>query len=338
MHQSESFATSQQERWFLLNYISKSHSRKDASVEECVRRFNTRENLNLEVFAPSFVAFKEKEGKQKPVTSPLLFHYAFVKGTFPQIKKLCGESNDFSFVLNNSSDNRYAYLDDIDMMSFKMIARKYSNQVPFYSLEGLNLQDCDKVEVVEGDFPGLIGYFHPYKGGKKGRVVLKLSQDMATFAYDINVKYLRVLEFSKNYSRAYEIIDNFIPKLYNAMRKFTSGETLDEKETTELHSFCRRMGRWQPRNNKIEAKLNAILAMANHILGNEEEEILAKEKLEKTLKAVTSPVVKAFISLLEYVATKDRSVFQQGLESLSGIKEKSSKSLSQLIAEYEYYK
>ena len=327
----------QQHRWFVLNYLATVPSRKGGSAEDCVRRFNSREERDLEVFAPTFISYKEKNGRKEPVNTPLIYHYAFVRGGFDDVKKLCGQSNNFSFVLNKSSDSRYAVVEDLDMDSFRKVAVRYSNRVPFYSLEGVNLQDCDLVEVVEGDFPGLTGYFHPCKGGKTGRIIVKLTQHMATVAYDISARYVRVLEFSKNFKRGYDLIDAFVPRLYRAMRKYASSEPLSEKEISEISSFCRRMGRCRFDNHKIEAKLMAILAVANRIINDPEEEARAFERFEKRAHAVTSPTTKAFICLLEHVYDSDPFSLSLGRQYLTKALGKKSKALAELEAEYNYY-
>lgn len=326
-----------QHKWYVLNFFSRVSSKKEFSPEECVARFNQRENIDLKLFHPTFVAYREQNGKKKKVDVPLAFHYTFVKGSFLDIKKLCGEPNSFSFVLNKSTEERYATVDEATMEGFKKIALKYSNNLPFYSLEGLNLEDYDKVQVVEGDFPGLIGYYSPSGGSNSGRILLRITRNMGTVAYDIKAKYIRVLEFSKNFRRAYDLIDAFIPRLYEAMRKYSEGEPLDENELSNLHSFCRRMGVCRLDNPKIEAKLQAILVMANQILGNDADMEKARVRFEKKKKSVTSDATLAFISLLEYVRAQEPELLQLGKDYLEKIQSKSSRALDQLRKEYEYY-
>lgn len=324
-------------QWYVLNYFSPLSSRKGASAKDCVDSFNTRENTSLQLFCPSFVVYHEKNGQKKKVDKPLAFHYTFVRGELSDIKKLCSQANNFSFVLNKSGESRYAIVDDITMENFRKIALSYSNNVPFYSLEGVDLEDFDKVQIIEGDFPGLTGYYSSKKGSNKGRVILQITQNMGTVLYDVKAKYIKILEFSKNFKRAYDLIDAFIPRLYTSMRKFSTGSSLNEEEISALHSFCRRMSSVSLPNSKIDAKLQAILVAAFTILGNEAEAAEAAKRYDKKKQSVTSDAIKAFIELLRGVITKDASALKSGYGYLIKKEDKTTASLSQLREEYNYY-
>ena len=79
------------------------------------------------------------------------------------------------------------------MEDFRTIARAYQNRLPFFYIDDVDLEAGDKVEVVEGDFPGLVGYFIPNAKSTTGNIVLQVTQSLATIAYNINVKSVRVL-------------------------------------------------------------------------------------------------------------------------------------------------
>lgn len=294
-------------RWFVLNYFSPVSSRKEASAENCIDNFNRRLGTDLKLFCPTFISYRQVKGERKKVDRPLVYHYTFVRGSLPVIKKLCAENNNFSFVLNKSAEDRYAVVDDITMENFRKVSAKYSNNVPFYPLDGVELADFDKVQIVEGDFPGLVGYYSSQKGSNAGRIILEITQDMGTVIYDVKAKYVRILEFSKNFKRAYDIIDAFLPKLYEAIKKHRREEQLSENDISSLHSFCRRMECCKLNNPKIDAKLQAILVMANKILGNEKAMAEAEARYEKKKASVTAPTTKALVTLLLGLAHDDTS-------------------------------
>ena len=324
--------------WFILNHIVKSTATCAKSAEKKIQRFNARESASLELFAPTIVSVIETDGRNVLRNKPLIFHYIFVKGRFSEVKRLCGMANGFSFLLNRGSNDRYAIISDQQMENFKVIALEYQNRLPFFSIEDIDLEDGDKVEVVEGAFPGLVGFFIPRHKSTNGNIVLGVTRNLGTVAYDINAKYVRVLEFSKKFRRGYDQIDAFIPKLYDALRRFSRSETPSKRDIGALTIFCRRMEIVKMNNSKIEAKLDAILAAANHILGNREASRNAKERFAKHRPAITSVSTTAFVLLLDSVIENSTDDFKKGLTFMELSTEKESKSLARLWDEYNYYK
>ncbi|WP_286527970.1 hypothetical protein [Duncaniella freteri] len=330
-------AQSEPRKWYVLNYIPTSMVKSERSAVMTLQRFNNLVGTDLEIFAPKICSVVNAAGKNIKVERPLTYHYVFVKGESHLVKQLCGMTNGFSFVLNRGNTQRYAVVGDKQMSDFKRIADRYKNLLPFFSLEDIDLEDGDKVEVIEGDFPGLVGYYFPKNKSTSGNIVLKVTQNLGTIAYDIKAKYVKVLEFSKNSRRGYDQIDAFIPKLYSALRKYNSREKLTDAEISVLTIFSRRMEVVAFNNHKIEAKLSAILMVANRILGNYDAESCARERFEKRLNSITSVMTKAFVALITAVADNNVDVYREGrlMMSLSG--DESSKAYMQLLGEYEFY-
>ncbi|MBJ2167247.1 MAG: hypothetical protein JFR24_05190 [Muribaculaceae bacterium] len=324
-------------QWYVLNHIDSTLGKQEAVVRSKIEKFNLSQSASLEVFAPTFVSVVNIGGKCVRTEHPLTFHYVFVKGTFDAVKKLCGMAGGFSFVFNHGGAGRYAILADRQMEDFRTIARAYQNRLPFFYIDDVDLEAGDKVEVVEGDFPGLVGYFIPNAKSTTGNIVLQVTQSLATIAYNINVKSVRVLEFSKKSRRSYDQIDAFVPKLYGVLRKFNQGAGLAAKEIGELTVFCRRMGIVRSGNSKLDAKLSAILAAAHHILGNHDEAAEAARRLEKLKNAITSDAAQALVLLLEAVVKNDSVAFRSGKEALGQTADKTSQALVRLRAEYEFY-
>lgn len=324
-------------QWYVLNHIDSTLGKQEAVVRSKIEKFNLSQSASLEVFAPTFVSVVNIGGKCVRTEHPLTFHYVFVKGTFDAVKKLCGMAGGFSFVFNHGGAGRYAILADRQMEDFRTIARAYQNRLPFFYIDDVDLEAGDKVEVVEGDFPGLVGYFIPNAKSTTGNIVLQVTQSLATIAYNINVKSVRVLEFSKKSRRSYDQIDAFVPKLYGVLRKFNQGVALAAKEIGELTVFCRRMGIVRSGNSKFDAKLSAILAAAHHILGNHDEAAEAARRFEKLKNAITSDAAQALVLLLEAVVKNDSVAFRSGKEALGQTADKTSQALVRLRAEYEFY-
>lgn len=327
---------SEDKKWFILNHFEALPAPRRQTVQTSIDRFNSAEGCQLELFAPTFVKAVNINGRQIKREQPLTFHYVFVRGTLDEIKRLCGLSNGFSFVLNRSSEERYATVDDKRMDDFKAIARAYSNSLPFFALDDIDLEAGDKVEIVEGSFPGLVGYYMPKAKSTSGDIILSVTQNLGTVVYDVKAKYVRVLEFSKKSRRSYDQIDAFIPRLLQTLRHYHEGVVLSDKEKSDITLFVRRMSVVKIDNHKLDAKLQALLFGAYQILGNIVESKRAKDRFIKISHSVTNEWTEALITLIFSVINKD---FAQ-LESIRNNLEKLTPTSifhHNLMDEYAYF-
>lgn len=327
---------SEDKKWFILNHFEALPAPRRQTAQTCIERFNSAGGCQLELFAPTFVKAVNINGRQIKREQPLTFHYVFVRGTLDEIKRLCGLSNGFSFVLNRSSEERYATVDDKRMDDFKAISRAYSNSLPFFALDDIDLEAGDKVEIVEGSFPGLVGYYMPKAKSTSGDIILSVTQNLGTVVYDVKAKYVRVLEFSKKSRRSYDQIDAFIPRLLQALRHYHEGVVLSDKEKSDITLFVRRMSVVKIDNHKLDAKLQALLFGAYQILGNIVESKRAKDRFIKISHSVTNEWTEALITLIFSVINKD---FAQ-LESIRNNLEKLTPTSifhHNLMDEYAYF-
>lgn len=321
-------------RWYILNHIGRTSNRDEA--RKAVERYNRTEGRCLELFAPSYVVREEKDGVVSMRRLPLTYHYVFVRGALGDIKRLCGMDNGYSFLLNRCGTERYASLDDCAMENFRTIARAYENSLPYYPLEGVDLESGDLVEVVNGDFPGLVGTFLPKAKGKTGNIVLRVDNNWGTVAYDIKVSDLRILEFAKGTSRVYDIMDAFYPRLLDALRLHSENAELPTSLCSHLAVFVRRMEAVRPDSPKVEAKLSAMLSVASLILGDTEKAGRFKARCEGRKGAVSNEWTSSFIHLLFGVSERRIEVFESGLTMISGLSA-TSKAQHRLKEEYIYY-
>lgn len=325
-------------QWFILNYIKPLSSGRGNAAADTVSRFNSSFGCNLELFAPTIVKVVENNGRHIKKEVPLTYHYVFINGTLADVKKICGLSNGFSFVLSRGDDSRYATLSDRKMEDFMRIARAYSNTLPFYDIADIDLELGDKVEVVEGSFPGLVGYYIPRAKSTTGDIVLSVTQQLGTIVYDVKAKYVRVLEFSKRSKRGYDQIDAFVPRLLRALRRYNARERLSDKELSDLTIFCRRMEVARIDNHKIDGKLAALLACASRILGDSEGLQRALARLEKRRRSISSPWTIALIHLLEAVSTNSHASFAQGLAIIESETGNLSAAHRLIKDEYQHYR
>ncbi len=328
---------SEDKKWFILNHFEPLPIPRRRTVQTSIDRFNASQGCRLELFAPTFVKAVTINGRQIKREHPLTVHYVFVYGTFDNVKRLCSLANGFSFVLNRGSKERYATVDDRRMEDFKAIARAYSNSLPFFALDDIDLEAGDKVEIIEGAFPGLIGYYIPKAKSNRGDIILSVTQNLGTIVYDIKAKYVRVLEFSKKSRRGYERIDAFIPCLLRALRHYREGTPLNDKEKTDIALFAHRMAVVKIDNNKLDAKLQAILMSANHLLGDSAAEAEARRRYIRHRTAVTSTWTKALIMLIQALTYNDLEAFTLGRNLIGAIPTATSSFQASLLAEYTHY-
>lgn len=292
--------------WFVLNHIGIAF--QDLARKE-VDRFNAAQNVALELFAPTYVVKEERNGQIRLKTVNLTFHYVFVRGTLDQVKALCAQNNGFSFVIDHSSEDRhYATVSARDMANFKNIARAYKNCLPYFSLGDIDLEEGDLVEVIGGDFPGLTGTYMPRPKSNSGNIVLNVYNNVGTIAFNVRATDVRVLEFSHKNTRANDQIDAVVPHLFKALRYYHNDEPLPSALAAKLTVFCSRLGMARLNNRKLDARLQAILHAANHILGNMEAATAHKDKYERLRDVITHPWTVAMTRLLIAVTSDDDSL------------------------------
>lgn len=304
-------------RWYVLNHIGNAFQYR---AKSSVDNYNLQFNCDLELFAPTYVIREERNGEVRMKTAKLTFHYVFVRGAFKSVKQLCSQDNGFSFLINRSSGERYAVISDRDMTSFKNIARAYQNCLPYYSLDEVDLEEGDLVEVINGDFPGLIGTYLPKAKSKSGNIVLNIYNNVCTIAFNVKATDVRVLQFAQNTTRANDQIDAFVPHMLKALVLFNNDEALPTALQTKLSVFCSRMGEAKLNNHKLDAKLQALLYGANYVFGDMTGAGNARERYNKVKDAVTNEWTRALIDLIFSVTERDRDAFSTALARVKELK------------------
>ncbi|MBD5304824.1 MAG: hypothetical protein HDS12_00815 [Bacteroides sp.] len=319
--------------WYVLNHINGSAHNK---AQNTVDQFNRANNSNLELFAPTYVVREEKSGELHFRTASLTFHYVFVKGPFETVKKLCGQTNGFSFLIDRSNERRYATIDDRRMTHFRNIARAYKNCLPYFSLEDIDLEDGDLVEVIKGDMPGLIGHYMPNPRSKTGNIVLHVFNKVGTIAFNVKASDVRVLEFSRNSTRANDQIDAFVPHLFKALRNYHQGEILSKPLAAKLNLFCGRMEVAHLSNRKLDARLQILLHAANLIIGNQPAARHALDRFNKLKDAVTNVWTSATNALILSLLRNDIDTLKAEYQKIAALAP-ASKAQQSIKEEFEYY-
>lgn len=311
--------THRAEPWYLLNFIAPAIRRSEI-LDARIRTYNTIHNTDLRVFAPQVVeAQPAPDGGLRIIKRPILYHYIFVQGPLPHVKRFCSEGEGLSFVLRHpdalpsderisaantpagaklvsaASSARYVSLSDAEIQAFRIIARAYSNRLPYYRPTDIDLIDGDEVEVVSGPFAGLKGTFIARRGTPHGNIIVNATGQIGSIAYNIKADTIRILRFAKDSRRAYDQIDAFLPKLRAALEVYRANQSLTPAQAAPLNIFTRRFAVTDIPGAKLDAKLQALLAVANEILGNREAAAQAMERYRKRLPHVTNPATIAIL-------------------------------------------
>ena len=319
--------------WYVLNYVA-GPSRKPAFKE--IEQFNSVNSSSLQLFAPTYVVREERQGEIRMRTVSLTFHYVFVRGTLPEIKQLCISPNGFSFLIDRSSEERYAVIDDARMAGFMNIARAYRNCLPYFSLEDIDLEDGDVVEVIRGDFPGLVGTYIPRPRSNSGDIALHVYNNVGTMAFNVKASDVRVIEFARNSTRANDQIDAFMPHLLKALRLYAAGEPLTTTLAAKLSMFCGRMEVARLNSRTPDARLQLMLHAASHIIGNMAQSAASLGRYEKLKDSVTNPWTCAAHTLVLAVISGDHELLASGYEAVKAL-EATSKAHRMIVDEYAYY-
>lgn len=333
---SGNYAASDDNEWYVVNYIPQTTAGRE-SAEAVISRFNISAPQPLELFAPTFVKMTEERGQVKVSEKPLLYHYVFVRGPLLEVKRLCSQTNGFSLILGHVSGHQYLTISDASVHSFRTIARFHAGKIPCFAASDADLQEGDLVEIVDGDFSGLRGYFIPAVRGRSGKLLIAVAQGFAAAIYNVKAQYIRILEFAPGSKRAYDQIEAFLPRLYAAMRLYHTHSSLTPAILTPIQLFCRRFEQTRLTNPKLEAKLNILLSAAYKILGNDDQHRRAASRLHTLSRHITNPWTLALANLCEAAMTPNLHGLAEAASQLPPLSAGDSKAQRTLRAEYTYY-
>ena len=279
--------------WFVLNYVPEPGRRRSA-LPSLLNRYVEATGDSLRLFAPTFVAVENRDGKVLKREKPLLYHYVFIHGSEEAVRKLPRAFDGLSLILDHAGSGRYLQIPDDTLEQFRTIARQYAGALPCYPLEGINLEEGDKVQIVSGPCAGLTGTYLSRKGAKSGNILVAVSQSMAVMVFDIKADYVRVLEFADGTRRPYDQMDAYLPRLLSLFReKARSDQPLDPETLAPAIVFARRMGSVTLPNPKADARLQLLLHATYRLLGDTDAAADALRRYHALEGHVTNPWMQA---------------------------------------------
>lgn len=324
-----------QRQWYILQHLQPAGATNRHVAAETIDGYNRAHGADLELFAPTMTQLVQRDGQYIRRIVPLAYHYVFVRGTDSRVRQLCRVSGRFAFLMNRGSQRRHATVSDSQLDGMRLIAMHFNNTLPFFDLSDIDLEEGDLVEVVEGAFPGLVGYYMPRNRSNSGDLVLSVSGELGSIVYDIPARYVRVLEFSRKSRRGYDQIDAFVPQLLQALRGYHRRQPLEPSLLTRLTVFCRRMEHAKMPNAKIQAKLMMLIGAAQIILGNAEAARAADLRVRQLLPRVTAAQTLGLHLLLRGVIDNDPAQLIEARQHLTAATP--SHATQALLDELDYY-
>lgn len=273
--------------WFLLNYVPPRGLRRDG-LPALVNAYDP----GLELFAPTFISLISEKGNVRQSEKPLLYHYIFLRGSEELIKRFCLANHGFSFVMDRTAPGAHVSLSDEALEQFRIIARYYSGQLPCYPLEGINLEEGDRVQIVSGPCAGLTGTYISRKGGRSGNVLVAVDSATAAIVYDVKAEYVRVLEFARDSKRVYDQLDAFAARLQPLLSSVNHPSGLPKPSLREIAAanvFTTRLGEVKIHNPKLDAKLRILLFAAYSLLADTARAEEALARYEALANHITNP-------------------------------------------------
>lgn len=280
--------------WFVLNYIPAPGARRSL-LKSLVDAFNSTAPEPLEVFAPTFLALSSRDGKVLKTEKPLLYHYIFMRGPEELVKRFCLTFHGFSFVMDRSGRRRHLAVDDHTLEQFRIVAQYYGNKLPCFPLDGISLEEGDRVQIVSGPCTGLEGTYISRKGGKSGNILVAVDTSLAVVVYDVRAEYVRVLEFARDSRRVYDQLDAFALRLlsYLNVRRLEPDAKPQLADVAASNIFTTRLSSVKIDNPKLDAKLRILLFAAYSIIGDQAGAEASIEKYRRLSRHITNAWTRA---------------------------------------------
>lgn len=313
-------------RWHVLAG-HRSNMKAGRSLDTLVKSFNSGRSSGLEYFSPSFIDISNRGGKVSRTNRSLLCQYLFMRGEEKEVREFCKVNPDFNMVVRRGiedGERGYLTVSDKEMANFRRLAAIYRYSVPCFSLDEVDLEKGDKVEIIGGMFEGVVGILESQKGKQGGRVIVKVGDGIGVATYDIQAEYIKVLEFAKGSKRLYDILDSHTARLQRIIAGVYGGSPLVISDIATIDYFLRRYSSVVPDNDKLKSKFYALLAVDYQLTeqqGKAEESVIA---CLESLSSVTNRATLALVRQLLYVATGDRNHLSEAGSLLESDKENSS--------------
>lgn len=185
--------------WFPMRIRHSSLSRLTLMMERLEKQKQQleQENIVLDAYAPmGFI----KVSMTKMDFAPYLLNFVFVRSTFANLVKMKSNQELFEplrFVMHPAYDAKFqrhdevVYISDKVMADYRRVTDSERANVIFLRDLQYAVKPSQAVQIIEGDFAGVVGRIKRVRG--KRCVVLTISDSQAAAIVDVHRNHLRYL-------------------------------------------------------------------------------------------------------------------------------------------------
>ena len=185
--------------WFPMRIRNSSLPRLNLMLErlETQKQLLAEDHIFLDAYAPMrFI----KVSMTKMDFAPYLLNFVFVRSTFSNLVKLKSNQELFEplrFVMHPAYDEKYNRQDEVVIVSdkvmtdYRQLTESENDNVIFLRDLQYALKPSQAVQIIEGQFTGVIGRIKRVRG--KRCVVLTISDSQAAAIVDVHRNHLRYL-------------------------------------------------------------------------------------------------------------------------------------------------
>lgn len=308
--------------WHIISGL-RANMRTRRPLSQLVDRYNTTHSASLQYFNPTFVQLSQAtDGLPRRVSKSLLCNYIFLRGSLNDIRQFCAANPEYSPIVHksvNGNERQHLRISETEFQNFRRIAAVFRYRVPCFSLDEIDLERGDYVEIIGGPFDGVCGTLHHRRGTDGGRVIVRVSGLLAIATYDILPQYIKVLRFAPGTKRIYDVMDNYLPRLRRAIASHLATGSLAIPDIAAVSYFISRYGDTEIDTDKLRAKHLALLTASYRITDNDDR---CRDTLPLALHSlrtsVTNPWTQALILQLLYIGTADTQYLHEAARLIAG--------------------
>lgn len=246
----------------------------------------------FEYFAPTFVKSRTLHGKTYHSPSPLLYNYVFIRASEVEILRLKRHLPQYNFLprIRDSRHSYYPYISDAAMQNLQWVAAAYSDRLPVYLPDPLQLVKGDRVRITEGQFAGIEATMVHHVGDSQGAIVVCIEQWMCIPLLHVQRGQYEVISLNAGSKRLYACLDNdrLAKSLHEALRRHHSAAGVTAVDRAVAADALRQFGHLQVDSDIMRGKLYAYLLVSYTILGDTER----RDRVVGTILSLL-PVMKA---------------------------------------------
>lgn len=228
-------------------------------------------------YPTNFVLVGKEHEKKKNVERPVVLNLVFLYGVASELERFCELHPYLSLTRAHKTlfdvDRKGLYLvvPDREMEMFQRTVGAYERDVPFINPKEVDLEEGDRVRILDGLFAGVEGTLITQRGKDGGRVLVRISDLVAVPTLEIEPEYIEVLSFAPSNLHAYKKFDAFEKRLDTAVEEVRKHHRITDEQQSAMVVFIRRFTNLQTITRNMKVKHNVFLMMAHKLLLHTQE-------------------------------------------------------------------